>query len=208
MVARCRREPAVHGDESGAERFSECGIHRVMSRQVRSQAPCPIEKCQCRITRDRKIKKSLERLARTRRVKKPSSLASAQHMEDLGVQKIGRGRTIGWIKYKSFGGPRQRKAKHELRDRRGIDDAQSAASRSRRMIAAGLSRAGPTTPGGRLRSRSRTSSGVGLAAISASSARRYSEREIPDCAARAFKVRWTGSGTSRTWTSLPIGNRC
>ncbi len=75
--------------------------------------------------------------------------------------------------------------KQEVYDRRGVEYCHSPRSRIERT-ATSLASAGAIVP--RVAIREASSAGVGRAALRASKERRYSEKETPDAAARAFSV--------------------
>jgi hypothetical protein len=85
-------------------------------------------------------------------------------------------------------------AEQEVDDRGGVEDGHSPWSRIERT-AVTLDSTDSTTP--RAAIRADNSAGVGRDALRASTVRRYSEKETPEAAARAFSVWCTFSGTSR-----------
>jgi hypothetical protein len=204
MASGGRGEPAIGCDNRHVQGLREGCIHRVICGHVKSQGPSPLEKRQCWITSDRKIRQSFDRDARPSCVDESLAFVTTQDVEDFSVEEVGRDGALREVEDVALRRSCEWEIEQELDDDRSVDDAQRPPSRRRRMTAAGRSRAG-TFNGGCSRSRFRTSSGVGLDAMSASSARRYSESEMPELAARALSVRCTVSGTSRTWRSLPIG---
>lgn len=167
----------VGRDERRVERFGERHVQRVIRGEVIAKGPSAFEERDGGIAGDGEDGEILDRRRGALRVELAASLEAPERVQDLRVEEIRGRRSLLRIEDVLLCSVGERKTQEKAYDRGGVDDAQRPPSRRRRMTVSGRSR---VLTGVRSRSRIRTSSGVGSAATRASSARKYSESEVPD----------------------------
>lgn len=124
----------------------------------------------------------------------------SQGMHDLDVQEVRSAHDLT-VEASSDSSP-HRASRTELHGSRGIDDDHA----SRPLRTAAITSSVEMWPDFSA-NRSSSSSWLGRSAIAFSSLTRYSERDSPDRAARAFSKRWVRSGMLRICTIF-VTNAC